>query len=530
MSTPADSGSSLPFRREADRRQRVLHVAKRLLTTLGADYFRSVVKHLGATFHADRVYLGELTSAPSDRIRTLAVTQKRHMGENFEEILSGTAAGQVVLDGAFFCGKDVRQIFPEDTQLNTIGAEAYAGVRLSDSAGQPIGLLAIVSSRPLPDIQLVQSVLEAFASRTAAELDRKRINDIRQQNEERYQAFISTNPDAMWRIEFEEPVPLNLPEDEQFDRIYRFGYLAECNEALAKMSGRSIEQLVGSRLPAIAPQSDPTIVEELRSAIHSGFRSTSVERTVYDENGGQFHRLRSQFGIIENGELRRLWFTTRDITDLRRAELFVAESQRRSLEVLEGVHLLAVILNPAGAITFCNDFFVRLTQRSKAELATLVWLDGVISQAESEIWRTAMQPERSRIDATTHFEGGIIPRDGELRPVLWDTICLRNQNDQITALAAIGRDVTYQKALELQIREAHKLDAIARFAAGVGHDFNNLLTLILGYTGQLIEQAPENDPARHSLSTIESAATMCAKLTWQPPWHSAAGRICSLRL
>ena len=442
MFTQAEPGSFARSRLEVARRRRVLQVAKGLSATFGADFFHSVVKHLATAFQADLVYLGELSGTPSDRIRTLAVFEKCQTADNFEERLAGTAAGQVMADGVFLCSKDALRIFPEDKQLKT-GAEAYAGIRLCDSGGQPIGLLAIVSNHQILDIQLAKSVLETFAPRTAAELERKRIDDIHRENEERYHAFVSTNPDAMWRVEFERPIPLNLPEDEQLDRIYRFGYLAECNQALATLAGQSVEQLVGSRLDVIAPRTDSTVEEGLRSAIRSGFGATSMETTVRDKNGHHLHRLRSQFGIVENGELRRLWGTGRDITDLRRAEHSVAASERRSREVLEGVHLLAVILNPQGAITFCNDFFVRLTQRSRAELAGSNWLDDVVPAGESEIWKEAMLAGQTRSNATAHFEGAIIPRDGELRPVLWDTICLRNQDDELTALAAIGRDLTH---------------------------------------------------------------------------------------
>src|SRR5206468_13015724 len=116
---------------------------------------------------------------------------------------------------------------------------SYAGIRLSDAAGQPIGLIAVVSRQRVAEIQVLKSVLETFAPRTAAELDRKRHDDAYKENEERYHAFIHINPDAMWRIEFEQPVPLGLSEDEQLERMYRFGQLAECNAALASLTGQS---------------------------------------------------------------------------------------------------------------------------------------------------------------------------------------------------------------------------------------------------------------------------------------------------
>ncbi|HEX8353208.1 MAG TPA: hypothetical protein VF611_09930, partial [Pyrinomonadaceae bacterium] len=57
------------------------------------------------------------------------------------------------------------------------------------------------------------------------------------ESEERYRAFIANSSEGIWRFEFDEPIPTDLPEDEQVDRFYRFAYLAECNDAAAHMYG-----------------------------------------------------------------------------------------------------------------------------------------------------------------------------------------------------------------------------------------------------------------------------------------------------
>jgi two-component system, cell cycle sensor histidine kinase and response regulator CckA len=498
---------------EAEERRRVLQLARRLSATLGVDFFHSLVKNLSDVLNVDCAYLGELPGTANDRLRSLAVIRDGNQSGDFEQRLSGTACGQVLSDGVFACSKDVLRIFPLDTHLHGIGAEGYAGIRLSDSAGQPLGVLAIASKEPLFDVPLAKSVLGTFAPRVGAEIERKRNDDRHRESEERYHAFIASNPDAMWRLEFGQPVSLDQPEEELIEQLYRSGYLAECNDALAKLFGRErTDQLLGLPFETFVPRSDVTLQEDLRSAIRSRFQSTIVERVLSDENGCQRYRLRSQFGIVEHGELRRLWGNTRDITELRRAELSAAASERRFREVLEGIQLPALILDEHGAITFCNESFLRLTQRSRAEVGALTWMDGVISSAQAEIWKAAMSPERPG-DPARHFEGEIAPRDKSLRRMTWDTICLRNQDNQVAALAAIGRDLTYQKGLEAQVRQAQKLDGIGRLAAGIAHDFNNLLTIVLGRASQLLDEVSESDRAYASLSQVVHAATQCAQLT-----------------
>jgi two-component system, cell cycle sensor histidine kinase and response regulator CckA len=504
-------------RPEAGQRRRVLEMAKGLSATLGKDFFRSLVQHLAETLGADCAYVGELTGAHEDRMRTLAVYRKDGELKDFEQGLFGTAPGRVLLDGVYTCLKGVAQAFPRDTRLASVHAQGYAGIRLSDSEGQPIGLLAAVSKERLADTRLIQSLLETFAPRTAAELERKRADDVLRENEERYHAFISTNPDGMWRLEFTEPIPLNLDEDEQLERIFRFGYIAECNDAAARQVGlESGQKMEGAPLEAILSRANTRVVEELRSSIRSGFRTATIETTPLDASGNLMYRLRSQFGIVKNGALRRIWVTTRDITGLRRAELSLAASERRFREVLEGVQLPAIMVDVHGAITFANECFLQLSQRSKEELRALNWLAGIVPIEEAAIWKSILQPGQSFQQATRHFEGTIVARDGGPQYAIeWSTIGLRDSEAGSAEIAAIGRDITHERALELEIRQSQKLDSIGKLASGVAHDFNNLLTVIVGHTAPLLNQVDESDPKRPHLAAIEDAASLCTKLTSQ---------------
>ncbi len=79
----------------------------------------------------------------------------------------------------------------------------------------------------------------------------------------------------------------------------------------------------------------------------------------------------------------------------------------------------------------------------------------------------------------------------------------------------IVEDVSGERALEDQLHQAQKMDAIGRLAGGVAHDFNNLLTAILGYTDLLLEQLGSDDPRRRDASEIHKAAERAASLTRQ---------------
>src|SRR5213075_3588563 len=125
------------------------------------------------------------------------------------------------------------------------------------------------------------------------------------------------------------PIPTDLPEEEQLDRICRYGYLAEYNDALAQLLGASsAEQLIGSSIDLIVPHSNPSVREATLHAIRTDYRFTTVETTPVDRSGKQRYMLRTQWGIVDDGMLRRMWGTTRDVTALRESELALNASER----------------------------------------------------------------------------------------------------------------------------------------------------------------------------------------------------------
>jgi PAS domain S-box-containing protein len=82
-------------------------------------------------------------------------------------------------------------------------------------------------------------------------------------------------------------------------------------------------------------------------------------------------------------------------------------------------------------------------------------------------------------------------------------------------LLIIAQDVTEQLELENQLRHAQKMEAVGQLAAGVAHDFNNILTVVQGHVNLVLERQPADSKDREPLLTVLAAADRASKLIRQ---------------
>jgi PAS domain S-box-containing protein len=106
-------------------------------------------------------------------------------------------------------------------------------------------------------------------------------------------------------------------------------------------------------------------------------------------------------------------------------------------------------------------------------------------------------------------------KDGQLIQVRLSGRGVFNENGEIESFEMIAEDVTERRALEEQLRQSQKMEAVGRLAGGVAHDFNNLLTVIKGYSELMLDQVKAGDPLRDEVEEVKKAADRAAALTRQ---------------
>ena len=197
----------------------------------------------------------------------------------------------------------------------------------------------------------------------------------------RYRAFFDQSAEGIWRCELEEPVPVEIPVDEQIERFYRHSFLAECNRGMARMYGLSEPaELIGARLDDLLPRSDSHNAEYLRSFIRSGYRLSGAESHELDREGKARYFLNNLIGVLENGRLMRVWGTQLDITERKRLE----DELRRRAEDL------------AGADRRKDQFLAMLAHELRNPLAPI--RNAVELMRQVETIDPAFQPSREMVE------------------------------------------------------------------------------------------------------------------------------------
>jgi PAS domain S-box-containing protein len=201
----------------------------------------------------------------------------------------------------------------------------------------------------------------------------------------------------------------------------------------------------------------------------------------------------------------RVW-SFRDVTDRKRAEESLRESERR-LRTLAEASFEGICISENGRILDVNDQFAAMFGYGRNEL-----IGREIFTLIAPAWRPIIT-ERFHFGEGKPLEHQCLRKDGSVfeceaqaRTISW--------GDRAVRVSAV-RDLTERKELEARLRQSQKMEAFGQLAAGVAHDFNNILTVIQGHASLLQTQQLSEKDQTTARAEIIRAAERAANLTRQ---------------
>ncbi|HEY3283655.1 MAG TPA: PAS domain S-box protein [Armatimonadota bacterium] len=231
--------------------------------------------------------------------------------------------------------------------------------------------------------------------------------------------------------------------------------------------------------------------------------------------GGRVFEIATRPLLSEGGAVLGGLVMAMDVTERRAAEEAARESAESFRAVFQEASVPMILVSAEGRVTNANRSMQALLGYTQSELAGM-GIDRIVHPDDWGAHRTQYEELRAGLRSRTPISvQRCLRKSGE---VIWGrhmASAVRDAEGRFSLAVGMIQDITEQVALQQQLLQAQKMEAVGRLAGGVAHDFNNLLTGILGYSELLLARMEPDSPLRNSATEIRRASERAASLTRQ---------------
>jgi len=329
-------GSVVDITRRKQLEESLRMVALSSTRNAGRAFFESLVQYLAQALGSDFALIGRHNRADSRRIDTVAVYQDGELVPNFQYDLEHSPCRYAMDSQTCVYPENVAALFPDDRMLQDEGIEAYIGSPLLDTEGGAIGIVAALYRHPVADTAMAEDLLQIFAARAAAELERIEKERALARSERRFRELYHHTPVMLHSID-------------------RDGRLAAVSGYWLQCLGYAEEQVLGRPSTDFLTEASRQYAE--RDVLPGLFRTGACRNVPYQvvkADGEIIDVLLSAVAQVDDqGEIERSLAVMTDITDQRRAE---AEYRDIFNNATEGIYRTT----PDGRLIRANPALVRL--------------------------------------------------------------------------------------------------------------------------------------------------------------------------
>ncbi|MFO8048437.1 MAG: PAS domain S-box protein, partial [Desulfosudaceae bacterium] len=330
--------------------------------------------------------------------------------------------------------------------------------------------------------------------------------------------IISITRDISERKRFEEALRLS---EEKFRTLYEYapipyqsldeeGRFLDVNPAWSQNLGYQREEVIGHRFDEFLLPDPRNNFEKNLSKFkelgqlkghHYIMRHKNGQAVVVEFNG--------RIGYNPDGSFKQTYCVFQDITAREEAEA----ERERLLAAIEQAGDMIVVTDPEGTIQYVNPAFESTTGYCRQEVLgrnpRLLKSGRQDKSFYQDLWET--------ITNGMIFEGRMVNRrkDGSFYTEEVTISPVFDASDRIINFVAVKHDITEHLRITAQLQQAQKMESVGRLAGGVAHDYNNMLSVILGYTELALDKVDPSEPVYANLSEIFKAARRSSEITRQ---------------
>ncbi len=390
-------------------------------------------------------------------------------------------------------GQDFRKFLAKDS-LDLV-AERYKKRQRGEEVPAQYQFHIVRKDGELRTIQISSAVIKNTKGRvfTIAQIldvtEHQQAEEALRESEEKYRLIVENAHDGI--------------EITQNDRIMF------CNARFAEMLGYSVEELKDIPFNKIYSEKAIRELHERQKRREAGLPVPKRYKTTLKRKDGQLIDVEVSYEIIDYQGHPATFAIIRDVSEQTKAQMEL----ERLMTAIEQAGESILITDLTGKIQYVNPAFEKISGYPREE--AIGQTPRILKSGKQDLtfyeklWTTIINGQT--------WQGRIINKrkDGQLFTEEKTISPVRNAEGNITHFVAVGRDVSQQILLEQQFRQSQKMESIGRLAGGVAHDYNNMLTVILGNAQLGMSKMDKNNPFFDYFAKIHQAATRSADITKQ---------------
>jgi PAS domain S-box-containing protein len=285
------------------------------------------------------------------------------------------------------------------------------------------------------------------------------------------------------------------------DVIYytsREGKILDVNPAGLELFGYSREEIDSIRVHDL--YEDPGDRDRFVRFIEESGYVKDYELRLKRKDGSLIHALVTASVMRdENGRILGYQGIIKDVTEQRRAERALRESEERYRNILSSIEDAYYEVDLEGNFTFVTEALCRITGLSKEELIGLNFRD-YMDQKMADVTYRVFRDIYETGTPVRNFAYEVTLKDGRKKYMELSASLIRDENGRPVGFRGIARDVTEQKLIEMQMAQSRKLEAIGQLAAGIAHEINTPIQYV-GDNTRFLKEA--FDDLNHVLNSYD---------------------------